>query len=51
MLSVEDGAKVYLYTAVTDMRRGFDRLSQMVQEHIGRNPLQGGIYVLFYSSS
>ena len=36
---------VYLYLGATDMRRSFDRLSVMVEEHFGRNSLDGALYV------
>lgn len=47
MLDPGADTAVYLYTEVTDMRRGFDRLAQMVEERLGCDPLQGGLYVFF----
>ena len=41
---------VYLCTAPTDMRKGFDTLAALVQEHLGRNPLSGDLF-LFLSRS
>jgi transposase len=38
-------AKVYLCTLPTDMRRGFDGLMRMAEEHLQRNMLQGGLFV------
>jgi transposase len=32
---------VYLCTAPTDMRKGFDSLAALVTEHLGRDPLSG----------
>ena len=45
MLRVSNDLAVYLYLGGTDMRRSFDRLSAMVQEHFGRNSLDGAVYV------
>lgn len=45
MFAPSDGVAVYLWTAPTDMRCGFDRLAQLVQERMGRHILSGGIYV------
>ena len=47
MLMLDEAVRVYLYTAATDMRRSFDRLSEMVKEHFGRDVLNGGVYVFF----
>jgi transposase len=36
---------VYLCTAPTDMRKGFDSLAALVQEHLGRDPLSGDLFL------
>jgi transposase len=36
---------VYIHTGATDMRCGFDRLSQKVAEELSRSVLAGGLYV------
>jgi transposase len=41
---------VYLCTAPTDMRKGFDSLAALVTEHLGRDPLSGDFF-LFISRS
>lgn len=41
---------VYLCTAPTDMRKGFDSLAALVTEHLGRDPLSGDLF-LFLSRS
>ncbi len=41
---------VYLCTAPTDMRKGFDSLASLVTEHLGRDPLSGDLF-LFLSRS
>ena len=45
MLELREGAKVYLSLRSTDMRSGCDRLSRAVEEHFGRNSLDGALYV------
>jgi transposase len=47
MLSFPASVKVFVYTGVTDMRRSFDRLAQMVEEHLGQNPESGHLYLFF----
>jgi transposase len=37
--------KVYLCILRTDMRRGFDGLMRMAEEHLQKNVLQGGLFV------
>jgi transposase len=36
---------VYLCTAPTDMRKGFDTLAALVQEQLGRDPLSGDLFL------
>lgn len=36
---------VYLCTAPTDMRKGFDSLAALVTEHLGRDPLSGDLFL------
>jgi len=38
-------AKVYLATASTDMRKGFDSLAAMVKEFLGQDPLSGHLFL------
>lgn len=38
-------AKVYLATAPTDMRKGFDSLAALVREHLGHDPLSGSLFL------
>lgn len=47
MRSVPDGASVYLYTGMLDMRIGIDRLSMMIRDQVGRPASSGGYYVFF----
>jgi transposase len=45
MIPVPSGVKVWLATGVTDLRRGMNGLSLMVQEAFGRDPHAGDLYV------
>lgn len=45
MKSIEPQVEVYLWLGATDMRAGFDRLSQLVQEKHARSAMSGGLYV------
>jgi transposase len=47
MLSLPASVKIFVYTGVTDMRRSFDRLAQMVEEHLAQNPESGHLYLFF----
>lgn len=37
--------KIYPCTTPVDMRLGFDRLAQAVRERLGRDPLDGSLYL------
>ena len=39
------GVHIFLCTAITDMRRGFDRLAEMVQQSLKQDPLSGNLFV------
>ena len=41
---------VYAYSTPTDMRKGFDGLSALVRERLGRDPLSGDLF-LFVSAN
>jgi transposase len=45
MIPVPSGVKVWIATGVTDLRRGMNGLSLMVQEAFGRDPHAGDLYV------
>jgi transposase len=45
MLSLPSAVRIYLCTHPTDMRRGFDRLAEMVRQVIGQDPLSGHLFV------
>jgi len=43
--------RIFLCTAPTDMRRGFDRLAEMVQHSLAQDPLSGNLFVFRSRSS
>ncbi len=47
MLSLPVSIRIFVYTGVTDMRRSFDRLAQMVEEHLQQDPESGHLYLFF----
>ena len=47
MLALDRATRVYLSLRATDMRRGCDSLSRLVEEHFERNSLDGALYVFF----
>lgn len=45
MLSLSSSVRVIAYAAPADMRKGFDTLSALIREHLGRDPLSGDLYL------
>ena len=45
MIALPPGARVWLASGVTDMRKGMPGLSLLVQEGLGRDPYAGDLYV------
>ena len=45
MIPVPTGARVWLATGYTDMRRGFPSLALQVQEVLSKDPLSGHLFV------
>ena len=45
MLHLNSSTFYYWYNGAADMRKGFDSLSGIVQEHMHSNVLQGGVYI------
>lgn len=45
MLILPPSVRIYVATAVTDMRRGFDGLSALVRETLGGDPGSGDLFV------
>jgi transposase len=45
MLSLSHCQRIYLARAPTDMRKGFDGLSALVRDRLGKDPLSGDAFV------
>ena len=45
MLHLHSSTTYYWYNDITDMRKGFDALCGVVQQHMQSNFLQGGVYI------
>lgn len=45
MIVLSSGARVWLSTGHTDMRKGFDGLALLVQETLKRDPHSGHLFV------
>ena len=45
MIPVPSGAQVWLATGFTDMRKGFDGLAALVQDHLRCDPFSGQAFV------
>jgi len=45
MVPVPSGSRVWLATRHTDMRKGFDGLAALVQDHLARDPFSGQAFV------
>ena len=41
MIAPPPGVRVWLAAGVTDMRKGFDGLAALVQQHLGQDPSAG----------
>jgi transposase len=45
MLSLSPGVPIFFCTIAADMRRSFDGLARMAEEHLERSVLSGGLFV------
>lgn len=45
MISAVGAGRVFAHAAPTDLRRGFDGLSALVAEHLGRQATSGDLYL------
>jgi len=45
MIALPAGTQIWIACGVTDLRKGFDGLSQLVRERIAQDPLSGHLYV------
>ena len=50
MLSLSPQQRYFVYSGVTDMRKGFNGLAGMVRNHLGKDPLSGDVFVFFSRS-
>lgn len=47
MLSLSSSIRYFLYRHQADMRKGFDSLSGLVREGLGKDPLSGDVFIFF----
>lgn len=47
MLSITSIHRCYLYRSRTDMRKGIDSLCGLIRNELGKDPLQGELFVFF----
>jgi transposase len=45
MIGAPGGALVWLVAGFTDLRKGFDSLSALVQNRLNENPFRGDVYI------
>lgn len=45
MIGVHSGVPVFAYCRPTDMRKGFEGLSALVRRDLGRDPIDGALYL------
>ena len=45
MLNLNSATSYYWFNGTADMRKGFDALCGIVNEHMNANVLQGGVYI------
>lgn len=47
MLSLSPSVRYFLYRHQADMRKGFDSLSGLVRDGLGKDPLSGDVFIFF----
>lgn len=47
MLSISSSQRYFIYSGLTDMRKGFDSLCGLVREEFKMNPLSGDVFIFF----
>jgi transposase len=47
MLLITEHQRYFVYTGVTDMRKGFDTLAGLVRSEMKLNPMSGDMYIFF----
>lgn len=47
MLSLSPSCRYFIYRQQADMRKGFDSLSGLVRDGLGKDPLSGDVFIFF----
>jgi transposase len=47
MLSLSPSCRYFIYRQHADMRKGFDSLSGLVRDGLGKDPLSGDVFIFF----
>jgi len=47
LLSLPSSLRYYLYNGTTDMRKSYNGLTILVRTELGRNPLNGDVFIFF----
>src|SRR5215210_1927762 len=47
ILSLPSSLRYYLYNGTTDMRKSYNGLTILVRTELGRNPLNGDVFIFF----
>lgn len=47
MLTLPGSVRIFVAAEAVDLRRGFEGLSTLVRNHLGRDPLSGHLFVFF----
>ncbi|SRR5690606_19998427 len=47
MLSLSSSCRYFIYRKQADMRKGFDGLSGLVRDGLGKDPLSGDVFIFF----
>jgi hypothetical protein len=47
MLNLPVAVRIFVFTGVADMRKSFDGLAMLVEQHIRQDPESGHLYVFF----
>ncbi len=47
MLSLSPSCRYFVYRQHADMRKGFDSLSGLVRDGLGKDPLSGDVFIFF----
>ncbi len=45
MIALPPGVRIWLAAGATDMRKGFDGLAMLVQQHLGKDPFSSQLFV------